>query len=313
MSAEAELWLAAVHKIETEAIPTSLLMAPMLDNGIFAASCCQHEGRAVAYAIAMSTTYQTITFDASATPVVRVTLNQPDKRNPISPASLGELVHAMERVRDDQEARVLILTGAGKVFSAGGDLSQLSGTAPAASAIKPASLIRLFETMHSLGKPIVAMVNGHALAGGLGLMVACDLVVASDKATFGTTEINVGLWPMMITAELTRNIGRKKTLELMLTGRRIDAEEALGLGLINKHVPLEELEEATMELAAELAKKSPTTIGLGLRAFYKSQDQSYSDALASLQAGLAEVLATEDAREGLMAFLQKRPPVWKGR
>lgn len=288
-------------------------MAPIRKNGIFAASCCQHEGLAVAYAIAMSTTYQTIAYDDSASPVVRVTLNQPEKRNPISPASLGELVHAMERVREDKEARVLILTGAGKVFSAGGDLSQLSGQAPAPSDIKSASLIALFETMHSLGKPIVAMVNGHALAGGLGLMVACDLVVASEKASFGTTEINVGLWPMMITAELTRNIGRKKTLELMLTGRRIDAVEALEIGLINRHVPGDKLEEATMELASELAKKSPTTIGLGLRSFYSSQDQSYSEALASLQAGLAEVLATEDAREGLMAFLQKRPPVWKGK
>ncbi len=261
----------------------------------------------------MSTSYQTIAFDLSAAPVVRITLNQPDKRNPISPTSLGELVHAMERAGEDKEAKVVVLTGAGKVFSAGGDLGQLSGNAQVPSEIEPASLITLFETMHSLGKPIVAMVNGHALAGGLGLMVACDLVIASDKATFGTTEINVGLWPMMITAELTRNIGRKKTLELMLTGRRIDAEEALACGLINRHVPASTLEEATMELADSLAKKSPTTIGLGLRAFYNSQDQSYGEALASLELSLGEVLATEDAREGLMAFLQKRPPVWKGR
>lgn len=118
---------------------------------------------------------------------------------------------------------------------------------------------------------------------------------------------------MMITAELTRNIGRKKTLELMLTGRRIDASEALELGLINKAVPADELVASTMELAEALASKSPATLTLGLRSFYATQDQDYSEALTSLQAGLAAVLATEDAREGLMAFLQKRDPVWKGR
>lgn len=261
----------------------------------------------------MSESYQTIEYDASALPIVRVTLNQPEKRNPISMVTLAELVHAIERVRDDEKARVLILTGAGKVFSAGGDLSQLSGAKTQTTTFKPASLVNLFECMHRAGKPIIAMVNGHALAGGLGLMVACDLVVASDKASFGTTEINVGLWPMMITAELTRNIGRKKTLELMLTGRRIDAAEALELGLINRHVPPDQLEAATMELAQGLASKSPATLTLGLRSFYETQDQDYSEALMSLQAGLAAVLATEDAREGLMAFLQKRDPVWKGR
>jgi enoyl-CoA hydratase/carnithine racemase len=261
---------------------------------------------------AMSVDYQTILFDSSG-PIARITLNQPQKRNPISPQSLGELAHAMQRVRDSEETRVLIITGAGKAFSAGGDLSQLSGSAAPDSTVKPVSLVSLLEQMHDLGKPIIAMVNGHALAGGMGLMVACDLVVASDKASFGTTEINVGLWPMMITAEITRNIGRKKTLELMLTGRRIDAAEALSLGLINQHVPAEDLEEVTMKLASELANKSPATIALGLRAFYETQDMDFGASLARLEAGLAQVLSTEDAREGLMAFLQKRPPVWKGR
>ncbi len=262
---------------------------------------------------AMSLSYQTIEYDESARPLVRITLNQPEKRNPISPASLGELVHALQRVREDDEARVVILTGAGKVFSAGGDLGQLSGAAPAKTSVEPESLVTLLHRMHDLGKPIIAMVNGHALAGGLGLMVACDLVVASEEATFGTTEIKVGLWPMMITAELTRNIGRKKTLELMLTGRRIDAAEALDVGLINQTAPLADLEAVTVKLAQEIAAKSPATIALGLRAFYKCQDQSFGEALTELEAGLGQVLATEDAREGLTAFLQKRTPVWKGR
>jgi enoyl-CoA hydratase/carnithine racemase len=167
--------------------------------------------------------------------------------------------------------------------------------------------------MHEVGKPIIAMVNGHALAGGLGLMVACDLAIAADNATFGTTEIQVGLWPMMITAELTRNLGRKRTLDLMLTGRRLTADEALAAGLVNQVVPLAELEAVTMKLAADLADKSPAAIALGLRAFYRSQDLAYGEGLRYLEGELGKILALEDAREGIAAFLGKRKPVWKGR
>jgi enoyl-CoA hydratase/carnithine racemase len=167
--------------------------------------------------------------------------------------------------------------------------------------------------MHELGKPIIAMVNGPALAGGLGLMVACDLVVAADTATFGTTEIAVGLWPMMITAEITRSVGRKKTLEMMLTGRKLDAAEALACGLVNKVVPPADLEHATKALAFELADRSPAAMSLGLHAFYRSQDMEFEPQLRYLQAELGRVLALEDAAEGIAAFLGKRKPVWKGR
>ena len=167
--------------------------------------------------------------------------------------------------------------------------------------------------MHELGKPIVAMVNGHALAGGLGLMVACDVVVCSDAAQLGTTEIAVGLWPMMITTEIVRNIGRKRTLEMMLTGRRLSADEALAAGLVTRVVPAAELEAETGKLAGELAEKSPAAIGLGLRAFYRSQDMELEPALRYLMGELGRVLALEDAAEGIAAFLGKRKPVWKGR
>ena len=173
--------------------------------------------------------YATILVDDTG-PVARVTLNLPDKRNPISPLMCGELVHALRTV----EARVVVLTGAGAVFSAGGDLAGM--TAAGDGGAPPATLVELFTAMHELGKPIIAMVNGHALAGGLGLMVACDLVVAADTATFGTTEIAVGLWPMMITAELTRSVGRKQILEMMLTGRKMPAREAAECGLVNRVV-----------------------------------------------------------------------------
>ena len=252
--------------------------------------------------------YATILVDDSG-PIARLTLNRPDKRNPIGPATCGELVAALAAIGTNPRVRVVVLTGAGPVFSAGGDLSAMQ-QAPGAPT---ATLVDLLTAMHELGKPIVAMVNGPALAGGLGLMVACDLVIASDAAVFGTTEIAVGLWPMMITAEITRSVGRKKTLEMMLTGRKLDAGEALACGLVNRIVPAAELETATMQLAGELADRSPAALSLGLKAFYRSQDMEFGPQLRYLQAELARVLALEDAAEGIAAFLGKRPPVWKGK
>jgi enoyl-CoA hydratase/carnithine racemase len=265
----------------------------------------------------MDATYATILFETQgALPegVARITLNRPDKRNPIGPQLCGELVHAFSRAKEDRAIRCVVLTGAGKFFSAGGDLSQMSGGGGGpGSQIPPAGLPQLFQTMHGTGKPIVASVNGPALAGGMGLMVACDLVIAADSAEVGTTEINLGLWPMMITAEIVRNIGRKKTLELMLTGKKISAAEAERIGLVNKVVAQEALESETLALAKELAGKSPSAMRLGLGAFYATQDQDFGPALEHLQGQLGAVLATEDAAEGLAAFFQKRPPVWKGK
>ncbi len=258
----------------------------------------------------MASDYQTLLLD-DAGPVARITLNRPEKRNPIGPETCGELVDALGRCRSRAEVRVIVLGGAGPAFSAGGDLSAMQGGGAAAG--PRASLVELFTAMHDLGKPVIAMVHGPALAGGMGLCVACDLVIASDAAVFGTTEIAVGLWPMMITAEITRSIGRKKTLELMLTGRKIDAAEALACGLVTRVVPAAELEAATTALAAEIAERSPAAIALGLRAFYRSQDMEFEPQLRYLQGELARVLALEDAAEGIAAFLGKRKPVWKGR
>jgi len=252
--------------------------------------------------------YATILVDERG-PVGRITLNRPDKRNPIGPSTCGELVEAFTGMKANAEVRVVVLTGAGVMFSAGGDLSSMQGGAPGPTA----TLVELFTTMHELGKPIIAMVNGDALAGGLGLMVACDLVIASDAARFGTTEINVGLWPMMITAEITRSVGRKRSLEMMLTGKKLDAADAVACGLINRAVPAAELETETMKLATDIAERSPAAIRLGLHAFYRSQDMELEPQLRYLQAELGRVLALEDAAEGIAAFLGKRKPVWKGR
>jgi len=250
---------------------------------------------------------ETILVD-DTTAIATITLNRPDKRNPIGPLTCGELVAALAALKANPGVHVVILTGAGPVFSAGGDLSAMQQpTGPVAT------LPELLLAMHELGKPIIAMVNGPALAGGLGLMVACDLVVAADTAVFGTTEIAVGLWPMMITAEITRSVGRKKTLDMMLTGRKLDAAEALACGLVTRVVPAAQLEAETRALAASIAEKSPAAIALGLHAFYDSQDMELAPALHYLQGELGRVLALEDAAEGIAAFLGKRKPVWKGR
>jgi enoyl-CoA hydratase/carnithine racemase len=246
--------------------------------------------------------YATIAVEDSGR-IARITLNRPDKRNPLSPVMLGELVAALRSV----QAHVIVLTGAGAVFSAGADLQLADAATPTAT------LPDLLLAMHELGKPIIAMVNGHALAGGLGLVAACDLVIAADTAQFGTTEIAVGLWPMMITAEIVRNVGRKRALEMMLTGRRLTAAEAVACGLVTRVVPAAELEAETMKLAGELAERSPATLALGLRAFYRAQDLDFEPALRYLERELGRVLALDDAKEGIAAFLGKRKPVWKGR
>lgn len=250
---------------------------------------------------------------APADAVVRLTLARPDKRNPLGPLTIGELVHALAAVAADASARVVVLTGAGVAFSAGADLSQFAGAPGAASGVAPASLPTLFAAMHGLGKPIVAMVNGAALAGGLGLVCACDLAVAADTAELGTTEIAVGLWPMMIGAEITRIVGKKRALELMLTGRKLPAAEACAWGLVNRVVPAADLERETLALAGALAARSPTALAHGLRAFYETFDADYPAALAALEGRLGQLLTTADAAEGIAAFLGKRAPTWTGR
>jgi enoyl-CoA hydratase/carnithine racemase len=175
-------------------------------------------------------------------PVARITLNRPDKRNPLGPTTIGELLHALDAAKAYEAVRVIVLTGAGKVFSAGGDLSSMgSGGTPLKSegstTTKPGTFVDLNLALTQVGKPTIAMVNGHALAGGLGLVVACDVAIAADDAQLGTPEINVGLWPMMIMATIFRNVPRKRGLELIMTGDKISAAEAASMGLITRAVP----------------------------------------------------------------------------
>jgi enoyl-CoA hydratase/carnithine racemase len=244
--------------------------------------------------------------------IARVTLDRPEKRNPLGPGTIKELYHALETARDDPEQRVVLLTGAGKAFSAGGDLSQMGGGPGASSDLPPRSFVDLNLLFTRLGKPTIAMVNGPALGGGLGLVVACDLAVAAEEAVLGTPEIKVGLWPMMIMATIFRNVGRKAGMRLMLTGDKISATEAARIGLVSEVVPGAELEARTLELARALTARSPVVLRMGLAAFHATREMELEPALRHLEQQLAAVLGTEDAREGLMAFMQKREPRFKG-
>lgn len=247
--------------------------------------------------------------------VATIIINRPERRNALSWAVITELRAAFAAAKGDPDVRAVVLTGAGeKAFCAGADLATMSGSESYLEVHHArGELAQLFRDMWDLGKPIVARVRGFALAGGFGLALACDLVVAADDAQFGTPEIDVGLWPFMITVPLLRAMPQKKALELMLTGRRVGAAEAAEIGFVNRVVPVVELDAAADELAASLAAKSPAVMKLGLDSFYAVCDQPADDALRLLHALLTITTGTDDAAEGLAAFAQKRAPNWRGR
>ncbi len=247
--------------------------------------------------------------------VATIALDDPKTRNALSDAMLDDLLAAFTAARDDDGVRCVVLASTHeKVFSSGGDLAGF--TDEIALAQRHAAnerFPRLFELIGRLGKPVVCAAGGHVLAGALGLALACDLVVASERATFGTPEINVGLFPFMIAALITRNIGRKKMTELLLLGERIDAREAERIGLVNRVVAHEELAAAVTGWAQALAAKSPLIVRLGKDALYAQQDMAFEEALDYQRGQLAIALSTEDVREGVAAFMQKREPTWTGR
>jgi len=247
--------------------------------------------------------------------IALLTINRESRRNALNMDVLSELIAHLTDIKSDEHARVVVLTGAGeKAFCAGGDLSpgQASGGMLAMHHQRQ-QFVELFHTLRHLGKPVIARVNGHCLAGGLGLMLGCDLAIASDNATFGTPEIKVGLWPMMIMSVIFRTIGRRRAMEMILTGERMDAQEAKDIGLINHVVPVDELDNAVAELAKKLAGFSPAILRLGRDAFYAQEDMPMDKALPFLQSQLTLNTLAEDAAEGIMAFFGKRKPEWKGR
>jgi enoyl-CoA hydratase len=249
----------------------------------------------------------------STPPRATITIDDPERRNPLSNADVKELTGLVQRAAADPEVRAIVITGAGhQAFSAGGDLSGGFVDRPLEDHDERAAFADLFRAMRSAGKPTVARVNGHALAGGFGIAAACDVVIAVGDATFGAPEIKVGLWPMMISAVLQRVMPHKAALELMMTGRRMSADEAQRLGVVSRVVRREELDDAVDLVVDSLAAMSPIVMRLGRDAFYAVEDLGFDAALEHLHAGLTAVASTDDAAEGIEAFLDKRHPRWSG-
>jgi 3-hydroxypropionyl-coenzyme A dehydratase len=259
--------------------------------------------------------YSTLRYDVAATGVATIALDQPETRNALSDELLAELEAALTAAREDDAVHCVVLTSTHeKVFSSGGNLGGFAAEVPLVH--KHAGIARfprVFTLLGELGKPSICAANGHVLAGALGLALACDLVIAKDTARFGTPEINVGVFPFMIMALIYRNVGRKKTNELLLLGEQVSAAQAERIGLINRVVPAAEFDAAVADWAEQLAKKSPVLMRMGKDAMFRQMDMGFADALDFLRAQLALAFSTEDIVEGVTAFFEKRDPVWKGR
>ncbi|MBS2018664.1 MAG: enoyl-CoA hydratase/isomerase family protein [Deltaproteobacteria bacterium] len=247
-------------------------------------------------------------------PVQTITLFNPERRNAIGPQMINELLYALEDAHADDDIRAIVITGEGKAFCAGGDFAQMTGGSGDGPQLPPkGDYVDLLLALTKAEKPVIARVNGHAMGGGLGLVAASTFAIAEEGAKLGTPEIDVGLFPMMIMAVLARVVPRRRLLEMMLFGQKLSAAEAKAAGIVNDVVAADALDAAVQKLTDQVVSKSPITIALGLRAFAAQADMDLETSLPMLRDKLAECLATDDAREGLMAFLEKRTPVWKGK
>ena len=248
--------------------------------------------------------------------VATIALDQPETRNALSDQVLEDLLAAFGEAGADDAVRCVVLTSTHEtVFSSGGNLAGFAADVPLVHKHLEtgARFPALFKAIGELGKPSLCAANGHVLAGALGVALACDLIIAREGVRFGTPEINVGVFPFMIMALIYRNVGRKKTNELLLLGDQISAEEAERIGIVNRVVPAEGFDAAVADWAARLASKSPVLMRLGKDAMFRQQDMAFADALAFLQAQLTVAFSTEDIQEGVKAFFEKREPVWTGR
>jgi enoyl-CoA hydratase/carnithine racemase len=245
--------------------------------------------------------------------IARITLNKPEKRNALNYEMVQRLIELLRQAENDSAVRVVLLRAAGDHFCAGGNLREFLEEikAPAVQHWEEGALWEeLFALVPHMTKPVVAAVQGYALAGGCGLVALSDLAIAADDAKFGTTEIRIGLFPLLILPALRRAVGEKKALEMALTARIVAAEDGLKIGLVNHVVPRAELEDAALTLARDLAAKSPDALRLGKHCFYAMADMSYDEALAFARSLRVTVMLGEDLREGVTAFLDKRQPDW---
>jgi enoyl-CoA hydratase/carnithine racemase len=243
--------------------------------------------------------------------VAYFTINREAQGNSINQAAINLFLKYLDEADADEDVRVILITGSGeKAFCSGADLgAALSGEIQASFQ----QYAQLLKRLAGYPKPVVARVNGYCLAGGMGLMLACDIAIARHDAKFGTPEVNVGLWPMMIGALIYRNVLRKKALEMVLLGERFGADRALEMGLITRAVSPQNLDAEVNQILGNLAEKSPSGMKIGKEAFYAMADMPFEEAVDFLSGKIAEVAATEDAKEGITAFIEKRKPVFKGK
>ncbi|MFO8083458.1 MAG: enoyl-CoA hydratase-related protein [Desulfobacterales bacterium] len=255
-------------------------------------------------------TYESIIVEISEKFVANITMNRPENLNTFNTVMAKELFEALNALDSNPQVRVMVLKGAGKVFCAGIDVKELENK----SAMEYRDWIEKMErplmTISRLKKPVIAQVHGVAAANGMGLVAAADLSIAADNARMGLTAINVGLNCVGPVIPVSKSIGRKKALELLLYGDLIGADEALNLGLINKISPVDRLDAETQKWAETLAQKSPIAVQIAKSAFYASEDMNYDTQFNFMNEAFARLCTTDDAKEGVKAFFEKRKPEW---
>lgn len=254
-----------------------------------------------------------VRYDTTARGVAYLTLDSPETRNALSDDMLDALIAALERARDDDTVRVAVIGSShDRVFSAGGNLKAFGDDA---SIIDKYTGLDRFPNLYSLiggsGKPVICAANGDVLAGAFGLALACDLVIAKSGVRFGCPEVNVGLFPFMISALIYRSVDRMKANELMMLGELIDADEAARLNIVNTVVPAQDFDQVVGQWADRIASKSPLLMRMGKNAIDQTRDMSLPEALSALKAQLALAFTTADLKEGVTAFAEKREPSWR--
>jgi enoyl-CoA hydratase/carnithine racemase len=249
----------------------------------------------------------------TALPAVIITMNRPEQRNALSTGLMREMIDALNEQRARPECRVIILRGAGPAFSAGHDLRELHNRTLEQEREIFNTCVDLMQTIQQVPQPVIASVHGIATAAGCQLVATCDLAIASENAKFATPGVKIGLFCSTPQVALSRNIGRKRAMEMLLTGKMIDAHTAAEWGLVNRVVPPEQLDEAVMELAQQIASASPLTLRVGKQSFYQQIDVDQASAYNLMVETMATNAVTCDAQEGINAFIEKRQPVWQGK
>ncbi|MCT2275428.1 MULTISPECIES: enoyl-CoA hydratase [Dietzia] len=257
----------------------------------------------------MSTPYVLV---EDAGPIARVTLNRPERRNPLSLQMMREATAAIRALGDDPDCRVVVLTGSGPALSAGHEISEMVERTLEQEREVFSVCVELMESIQAIRQPVIAEVQGHAVAAGCQLVATCDLAVAVDTARFGTPGVKIGLFCSTPMVAVSRNIGRKRAMQMLLTGETIDATTAVEWGLINEAVPADRLRARVDELATQIADASPLTLEIGKQAFYRQIDLPQDEAHREMAETMATNAVTCDAQEGMSAFLEKRTPQWRG-